>query len=148
MSIRYLTTCDNCKTPYSFETGLAYLLFRNDSFHKSSISSLGNKQYRLKLKEYLNENKDFCSPIESRLYGCKKCNFVYNIDILESFNPDFEFHCKKCKETLIKISMDTFTRKDNLYLKFYDSTNSKFKCLCQNCKKELSGLVDCVMNID
>lgn len=148
MSIRYITTCDNCKTPYSFETGFAYSQFLNDDSHKSWISSLGNKCYRAKLKEFLNENKDFFSTIDIRLYGCPKCHLVYNIEILESFYPDFEFHCKKCKKTLIQLSLKVFSRKDSRYISFYESNNTKFIGTCEICKKELLGLVDGVMYID
>ena len=148
MSIRYLTTCDNCKNSYSFETGFAYSLFFNDDFHKSFISSFGNKCYRAKLKEFLNENKDFFSPIEVRLYGCPKCHLIYNTEILEKFYPDFEFHCKKCKKTLIQLYLKIITRKGTEYISFYDSNNTKFIGTCENCKKELLGLVDGVMYND
>ena len=148
MSIRYLTTCDNCKVPYSFETGSAYSLFFNDGFHKSWISSFGNKSYRAKLSEFLNKNKDFFSPIDVRLYGCPKCHLIYNIEILENFISNFEFHCKKCKKPLICLNLKIVTKKGSEYIYFYDSNNTKFIGTCENCKKELLGLVDGVMYID
>lgn len=149
MSIRYITRCDNCKSSFSFETGLAYMPFHNnikklDCF----IDSLGNKDYRTELKEYLQHDKNFFSPIDKRCYGCPKCHLVYNIELLENFKSDYSFYCKNCKEKLIKLYLKIVSKQGTDYINFYDSNNSNFYYICEDCKKKLLGLVDFEIDVD
>ncbi|MDY6398563.1 MAG: hypothetical protein SPL22_12640 [Treponema sp.] len=142
MSIEYITLCEKCRLPYSFETGLAYMFFHNDGFHKDWISSFGNKLYRKELKEYLETDKSFCSPIDKRVYGCPKCNVVYNVEILENFKPDFLFKCDKCKVPLQRLELKTEIKHQNSYIKFLELNKTKFVAHCPECNHELLGLID------
>lgn len=149
MSIRYITTCDNCKTSFSFETGLAYMPFFNSiKQYACFIDSLGNKDYRSELKEYLKQDKDFYSPIDKRCYGCPKCHLVYNIEILENFKSDYAFLCKKCNEKLINLSLKIVSKKGTNYINFYESNNTDFYFICEKCKKKLLGLIDFEIDVD
>lgn len=148
MSIEYITTCDNCKKHYAFESGWGYIPFYNTDFCKSWIDSLGNSTYRDELNSFLKENKDFESPLEHALYGCQKCKVIYNLEILCNFKPDFEFKCKNCNIPLIKLEMGTVNKNHVEYVKFYDSAKNDFKCKCVNCNKELLGIIYSVIYKD
>ena len=149
MSIKYITTCDNCKNSYSFEIGYAYMLFFNQKKRNAIfIESLGNKEYRSELLDYLKHDKDFFSPIDKRCYGCPKCHLVYNIELLEKFKSDYAFHCKYCNEKLIKLTLQISRNKGSDYIKFYDSNNSNFTFICEACKKQLLGLIDSEICLD
>ena len=148
MSIEYITTCDNCKTPFAYETGLAYILFINNKLGRKIVSEIGNKQYRQELTEYLKTDKDFTSPIEKKVYGCPKCNVVYNVDVLENFKPDFTFMCAKCKIPLQELEMDIEDKNNVSYIKFTTPDKKIFKARCTECNKELSGIVDKTICVD
>ena len=142
MSIEYKTTCWNCKTSYIFETGMGFMLFRNDDAGcKTWIPSFGDAAYREELNRFLENHPDFSSAVEHGLYGCPKCNVIYNVEILESFTGNHEFTCNECKKTLKKLELETIYKKGVTYLHFYDSSRNTFKCRCQNCRKELLGII-------